>query len=314
MAKNIFRKVSLERLRSPEQLDQLIKVTSVKAWIAIVAIFLLLITGIVWGVIGKIPTKINGQGILLTGGGIHNVVHTYGGKITDISASAGDRVELGDTIASIEQYSLINQIIILKESLNNIDNQMNKDDIKREINDLQAEYEYRTTITAPYSGKILEVKLNRGDILNPGEAIVSIEQSGAALRDLEGIIYVSAYDGKKLMPGMEVKISPSFVKKEEYGFIQGRVISVSEFPATYQRMMSVLGSQELVEMFATNGAPIEVRVELLAEQNNFSGLKWTSPDGPPVKINSGTLSTGSITIGSQRPIEMVIPIKIGIDE
>ncbi|MFP4017473.1 MAG: hypothetical protein ACLFUI_10625, partial [Halanaerobiales bacterium] len=56
------------------------------------------------------------------------------------------------------------------------------------------------------------------------------------------------------------------------------------------------------------GAPIEVRVELTMDDDYFSGYRWTSPEGPPVKVNSGTLVTSLITTGEQRPIELVIPI------
>ncbi len=313
MAKNIFRKVSLERLRSPEQLDQLIKVTSAQGWAIIVAIALLLIAGITWGVLGEVHTRVEGQGILLTGGGIRNLVHHQGGRITDINVGVGDFVEKGDTVARIEKYEIIDRIHNLREKLSNTEEEELREQLKQQIVDLQQEYEYQTSITSSYRGRVLEVSLNRGHLLQPGETILSIERTGAAVRELIGIIYVSPYESRNITPGMEAKVSPTFVKKEEYGFIHGRVISVSEFPVTSQQMMSVLGSRELVEIFSQAGAPVEVRIELMTDDSTYSGYSWTSPAGPPVKISSGTLSMASITIFSQRPIEMVIPVKIGND-
>ena len=65
MSQGLFREVSLEKLSSPEQLDELINVTSPRAWFALIAISCILISAIVWGFLGSIPTKITGHGILL---------------------------------------------------------------------------------------------------------------------------------------------------------------------------------------------------------------------------------------------------------
>ncbi|MFP4661664.1 MAG: NHLP bacteriocin system secretion protein [Halanaerobiales bacterium] len=308
MNKNIFRKRALERLRSPEQLDQLIRITSARSWLVALALALLLTSFIIWGFIGTIPTTINGQGILLKSGGIRNIVHLYEGKITDISVKPGDTVQEGDSIAIIEQYRLIEEILKLKDQLSQENDKIVINELEEKISQLQDEHAYRATVTSPFSGRVVEVKKNIGDILYSDQTVASIELSGDAIKDLEGIIYVSPYDGKKIIPGMDVKISPSFVKKEEYGYILGKVISVSEFPATEQQMLRFLGSEELVEIFSRQGAPIEVRVEITMDDDYYSGYRWTSPEGPPLKINSGTLVTSLITTGEQRPIELIIPI------
>lgn len=53
---SIFRKKSLERVSSPEQLDAYLKVTSPKVWIILIGVIVLLIGFICWGVVGKIET------------------------------------------------------------------------------------------------------------------------------------------------------------------------------------------------------------------------------------------------------------------
>jgi len=52
---------------------------------------------------------------------------------------------------------------------------------------------------------------------------------------------------------------------------------------------------------------LEVRVDLIPDSHNASGYKWSTGDGPPTTINSGTLVFGSITIKEQKPITSVIP-------
>jgi HlyD family secretion protein len=55
MADSIFRKVSLDRLASPEQLDQAMQATTPGGWLALVAIALILVAAIGWGVAGAVP-------------------------------------------------------------------------------------------------------------------------------------------------------------------------------------------------------------------------------------------------------------------
>jgi HlyD family secretion protein len=80
----IFRKVALDRLSSPEQLDELMEVTTSKAWAALLTMAVLLLLLLVWSFTGSLPTKIHATGILLKEGGVADVSATAGGQITQI--------------------------------------------------------------------------------------------------------------------------------------------------------------------------------------------------------------------------------------
>ena len=58
MNKQIFRKKSVDRMSSPEQLNDYIKVTNPGVWMALAAIVILLIGVCVWGVFGTLETKL----------------------------------------------------------------------------------------------------------------------------------------------------------------------------------------------------------------------------------------------------------------
>jgi hypothetical protein len=73
-------------------------------------------------------------------------------------------------------------------------------------------------------------------------------------------------------------------------------------------MMLTLGNEKLVALLAGEGAPLEVKIDLITDGNTKSGYKWSSPQGPPMLINSGTLLNSSIITGRDRPINKVIPI------
>ena len=59
MNKQIFRKKSVDRMSSPEQLNDYIKVTNPGVWMVLAAIVILLVGVYVWGVFGKLETKLS---------------------------------------------------------------------------------------------------------------------------------------------------------------------------------------------------------------------------------------------------------------
>lgn len=58
MARNIFRKTSLDRISDPEQLNDYIRVTNPGVWMVLCAVILLLTGVCVWGVFGQLDTTI----------------------------------------------------------------------------------------------------------------------------------------------------------------------------------------------------------------------------------------------------------------
>lgn len=109
MPPTFFRKAALEKLSTPEKLDQLIQVTGPRAWIALATISLALITAIIWGFGGSVKTKLSVVGVLL-GGEVHEVVATAQGQLIELKVNIGDEVRNGDIIAIVEQPQLMQQI------------------------------------------------------------------------------------------------------------------------------------------------------------------------------------------------------------
>jgi HlyD family secretion protein len=159
-------------------------------------------------------------------------------------------------------------------------------------------------VTSPYAGRVVEIKVDVGNVVSVGTPIASLELEEGSL---QALLYMPAAEGKKVYPGMDALISPTTVRREEHGLILAKVKTVSAFPATYQGMMRTLANETLVQSLATSGAPVEVYAELVPEPSTESGYRWSSRKGPPVKIYSGTLCDGMVTVQKQRPIELLIP-------
>lgn len=114
---SIYRKIALDRLSSPEELDQRLTIVSPVGWVSLIAVALLICAGLIWGFLGSISDKAVGTGIIISSGGINGVIHRADGQITDISVHDGDYVEKGQVIARIEQPELIEKINQCKEDL-----------------------------------------------------------------------------------------------------------------------------------------------------------------------------------------------------
>lgn len=67
MEKQLFRKASIDRISSPEQLNDYVRVSNLSVWMILIAIIVLLIGICVWGIFGQLETKINTAGICENG-------------------------------------------------------------------------------------------------------------------------------------------------------------------------------------------------------------------------------------------------------
>lgn len=59
MNKNLFRKSSIDRVNSPEQLGEYIRVANPGVWLILAAIVVLLVGVVVWSIFGTIETTVN---------------------------------------------------------------------------------------------------------------------------------------------------------------------------------------------------------------------------------------------------------------
>jgi HlyD family secretion protein len=115
-----FRKLALDRLSSADDLDRVLRVTSLRSWILLSALCGLAITAFAWSAVAVVPQKVVGSGILLKSGGIFSVVAPVPGRIADVSVNAGDLVKEGQVVARIAQPELVERLQDARIKLTNV--------------------------------------------------------------------------------------------------------------------------------------------------------------------------------------------------
>lgn len=107
---NLFRPKSLERLSSPEQLDQLMQVVNPISWIPLATLGSLVFIALLWSIFGRIPIMVEGRGILVFPGNVIPLQSKSAGQIIELKIKVGDVVKAGQVIGIIDQTELREQL------------------------------------------------------------------------------------------------------------------------------------------------------------------------------------------------------------
>jgi hypothetical protein len=274
MAREIFRKEALQRLASPEQLDQLMPLTSPRAWVALGGLGLLLLVALVWGIFGTLTTTADAQGVLIRRGGVRSVRCPPGGAVvTSVLVHPGDEVEKG-----------------------------------RELLRLSAPGGAGATegprLLSPCHARVLGVQAREGATAEAGAELLVLEPLD---EPFEVLLYVPATDGYKVRAGQKVAVLPAPVPRNEYGYLVGQVTEAARYPAGHDDLLRELGNEELARAMTAGGPCLEVHVALVAAPGTRSGYKWSAAADPPVELTSLMPCQAVITIGERRPIQLLVP-------
>jgi HlyD family secretion protein len=117
MPTEIFRKVSLDRLSSPEQIDQLLQVTTARGWVALVALCGCIVAALIWSLTSFTKTTVSASGVISRAQGVATVVSLGTGTVTDITVAEGDTIHAGQVVARVAQPPLEQKLSQAKAEL-----------------------------------------------------------------------------------------------------------------------------------------------------------------------------------------------------
>ena len=207
----------------------------------------------------------------------------------------------------LKQLDLEEQVKTLEQERELLTAEQNATNLERKVVGLEMQLKQRSAIVSPYDGMVIESKVNTGEYVTPGVSLVTLQRKHLnANAELVAVFYVPPAEGKQILPGMEVDVVPGTVKREESGFIHGKVRSVAEMPSSTQGMMRELRNDRLIKTLAGEVAPLEVVVEL--ELKPDGRFLWSSPNSPTdAVIEPGTLCSGEVTVRNMRLAAVLIP-------
>lgn len=102
-SEGIFRASALQRAASPDELDHLVIITRPSDWILAAVLTTALLGALIWGIYGRVPSRVSGQGILVGNGRVVDAVSAAEGRLASLGVAVGDHVERGQVVAQISQ-------------------------------------------------------------------------------------------------------------------------------------------------------------------------------------------------------------------
>jgi HlyD family secretion protein len=174
-------------------------------------------------------------------------------------------------------------------------------------------------IVSQSRGQVTQILTPPGELVREGSPVVLLHapKEKRGTDDLElayhAIVFVPAGEGKKIKEHHRVEVSPATIKREEYGFIKGEVISVSELPATKLAMEAALAHPELVETFLKRYAPgvllrVHVKLEEAASYHSSGNrFRWSSSTGSEQPLKTGTMCQAAVVVQKRKLISLILP-------
>jgi hypothetical protein len=241
---------------SPEQLADHLRVTYVPTYLLAAAAGLLLAAFIVWGVLGSVSDKVYYSGVVFPMQGSSDVTLPNKGLVRSILVHNGDSVHEGQPIAMV--------------SIGNS----------------------HSFLTSTVSGLVIHSKTDN----EPFEAfdpIISVVDAGTGNQKSQRVQLIAYADNdaqRDLRIGMEAQVWPADEKRDEIGYVRGRITQVVRYPANAVDVRQTLKSDKLVQQLLGDGDKIvyEVIIDLQRDPKDPTSYDWSfgEPDG--VSMDFGT--------------------------
>ena len=175
---------------------------------------------------------------------------------------------------------------------------------RAELQRVMARVGAQESLTSSVAGRVIEIRKNVGDTVAQNDVVATLEDATATV---QVIAFVNADVGRRIQTGMPAEVSPTDVKREEYGFMLANVSERGDFAATDAYIMSRMRNESVTKKLTAQGTVIEVRAALKLKESTPSGFEWSTSGGPPTKIGGNTLVSVNFVVARKAPITMVMP-------
>ena len=256
---------SEKRAQSPEQISEHLRVTAIPTYLLATAIIVLLGAFIVWGFLGNVSDKAYYSGVVFPVQGTTDITLPNKGMVRTMLVHNGDSVHKGQTVALVsigESYSFL---------------------------------------TSTVDGLVISAKTDNEPFEAFDPIVAVVEESGIRSQKTgtQLIAYADNEAQRDLRIGMEAQVWPADEKRDEIGYVRGRITQVVRYPAAADEVRQTLKSNILAKRLLEQGDVVyEVRIDLLRLPEDTTRYDWSF--GEPTDVNMGIGTYCSVLTETKR--------------
>jgi hypothetical protein len=213
IGRQIFRKTSLNKMMTPDDLDELLQVNSTSTWLLFAGIGVILAGMLTWGFLGSISQHVQGFGIIQTQELPREIVSVCQGQVDSIFCKTGDNVSKGQKLLEI----------------------------------FQLQEKTHVTVNATFQGEITGLDVRGGSYVEPGTPLLEIMRTdGQMLTTPEVIFFVEEQQVSKLKKGMaaSLEVNKGGVPTES---LLAVITFISDYPASNSAIRKYFPDDEMTE-------------------------------------------------------------------
>ena len=241
---------SEDTLQSPDQIADHLRVTFVPSYLLAAAAIVLLAAFIVWGLLGSVSDKAYYSGVVFPMQGTTDITLPNKGIVRTMLVHNGDSVRQGQTVAMVS----------IGES--------------------------HSFLTSRVSGLVISTKVDNEpfEAFDPIVSVVDGTNASSQANQTQLIAYADNEVQRNLRIGMEAQVWPANEKRDEIGYVRGRISQVVRYPADADDVRQTLKSNILAKRLLEQGDVVyEVRIDLLRDPADPTCYDWSF--GEPIDVN-----------------------------
>ena len=255
MGNDVSKERREDSLQSPEQICDHLRVTAVPTYLLAAAIFILFAAFIVWGVLGTVSDKAYYSGVVFPAQGTADVMLPNKGIVRSMMVRDGDSVSVGQTVA----------LVSVGDS--------------------------HSFLTSTVRGVVVSTKADNEpfEAFEPIVSVVGDYASGGLSQQTLLLAYADYEAQRDLRVGMEAQVWPANEKRDEIGYVRGRITQVVRYPANAAKVRQILKSDVLAkQLLDQDDAVYEVLIDLQRDSADPTCYDWSFGQPDDVSMDFGT--------------------------
>ena len=252
---NVVKESREHALQSPNQIGEHLRVTSVPTYLLAAAIIILFGAFFVWGFLGNVSDKAYYSGVVFPVQGTTDITLPNKGMVRTMLVHNGDIVQKGQTVA----------LLSIGDS--------------------------HSSLTSTVDGLVISTKTDNEpfEAFDPIVSVIDGNASDGQSQHTQLIAYADNEAQRDLRIGMEAQVWPADEKRDEIGYVRGRITQVVRYPAAADEVRKTLKSNILAKQLLEQGDVVyEVRIDLLRLPEDSTRYDWSFGEPADVSMGIGT--------------------------